>query len=43
LESTLVNLLVSAENKGLTDKLSFLESTLTKNIGGRGVIVDQKS
>jgi hypothetical protein len=31
-----VDLLVSVENKELTEKLSSLESTLTKNIGGRG-------
>ena len=40
LESTLVDLLVSVGNKGLTEKLSFLESTLTRNIGGGGVIVN---
>ena len=35
LESTLVDLLVSVENKGLTDTLNPLDATLTKNIGGR--------
>src|SRR5207244_13064425 len=43
LESTLVDLLVSVENKGLTEKLSFLESTLTKNIGEGGVMANQTS
>jgi hypothetical protein len=43
LESTLVNLLVSVENKGLTGKLSLLESTLTKNRGEGGVMVNQTS
>jgi hypothetical protein len=36
LESILVDLLASVENKGLTEKLNPLHATLTKNIGGRG-------
>jgi hypothetical protein len=36
LESTLMDPLVSVENKGLTEKLSPAESTLTKNSGGGG-------
>ena len=40
LESTLVHSLVSVENKELTEKLNFLESTLTKNLGGGVVIVN---
>jgi hypothetical protein len=36
LESTLMKSPVSVENKGLTETLSHLESTLMKNIGGRG-------
>jgi len=36
LESTLVDLLASVENKGLTENLNPLDATLTKNIGGRG-------
>jgi len=41
LESTLVDLLVSVENKGLTENLNPLDATLTKNIGGRVVIANQ--
>src|SRR2546427_11283329 len=38
-----MDLLVSVENKRLTENLSYLESTLTKNIGGGGVMVNQTS
>ena len=40
LESTLVDLLVSAENKGLTGNLNPLDATLTKTWGGGVVIVN---
>jgi len=36
LDATLVGLLVSVENKGLTENLNPLDATLTKNIGGGG-------
>src|SRR5882672_5099984 len=41
LKSTLVNSLASVENKGLTEILTPLESTLTKNRGEGVVIVNQ--
>src|SRR5882724_10636806 len=41
LESTLVNPLVSVENKRLMEVLSPVESTLTKNRGEGGVTVSQ--
>jgi hypothetical protein len=40
LDSTLTSPLPSVENKGLTENLNPLDATLTKNIGGRGVIVN---
>ncbi len=36
LESTLAGVLVSVDSKGLTDILTPLDATLTKNPGGRG-------
>src|SRR5713226_1109039 len=36
LESTLVGVLVSVDSKGLTDMLTPLDATLTRNPGGRG-------
>jgi hypothetical protein len=33
-----VDLLVSAANKGLTGHLKPLDATLTKNIGGGGIV-----
>src|SRR6266404_4769667 len=41
LKSTLANPLASVENKELTETLTPLESTLTKNTGGGVVIVNQ--
>ena len=39
-ESALMDLFICVDKKGLTEKLSFLESTLTKNIEGGVVIVN---
>src|SRR6266481_5797068 len=41
LDSTLLNSVVSAENKELTENLSLLDSTLTKNRGEGSVMVNQ--
>src|SRR6266403_57129 len=38
LDATLTSPLASVENKGLTENLKPLDATLTKNIGGRGVL-----
>ena len=43
LETTLVSILVGVDSKWLTEKLSPLDATLTKNTGGRGAAFPRRS
>jgi hypothetical protein len=43
LDATLAVVLASVDSKRLNGCLTSLDATLTKNIGGRGVMVDQES